>query len=116
MKIRNTTRQTILASRTELADTVFSRLQGLLGRNSLPEQHALIITQCRSIHMFFMRFAIDAVFVDRQHKVVGLVENLKPFQMSPYFFRASYVIELPVGTIRETRTSLHDTIEWVGEG
>ncbi|MCA9398623.1 MAG: DUF192 domain-containing protein, partial [Candidatus Omnitrophica bacterium] len=64
-----------------------------------------------SIHMFFMRFAIDAVFVDKNDHVVGLVENIKPWRLSPIFFKASYVIELPAGTIQETGTSKNDKIK-----
>jgi len=115
VKVINVTRQTTLADKAEVADTAWSRLQGLLGRDSLPARHALIITQCRSIHMFFMKFPIDAVFVDRKDRVIGLVENIKPFCMSPYFLWASYVIELPAGTIRQTQTALKDSINLVGK-
>ena len=101
----------MLAESAALADTAFSRLKGLLGRRGIAAHEAMIITHCRSIHMFFMKFAIDAVFVNKRGVVVGLVENIKPFRMSPYFFSSSYVIELPVGKIRETRTRAGDEIK-----
>ncbi|MEW5894861.1 MAG: DUF192 domain-containing protein [Candidatus Omnitrophota bacterium] len=110
MRIINQTRQTILAGTATVADTAFSRLKGLLGRESIGADEALIITQCRSIHMFFMKFAIDVIFVDRKHKVIGLVENIRPFQMSPYFWRTSYVIELPPEKIRKTGTRTGDVL------
>lgn len=111
MKIFNRTKKAFLAETAEKADTAFSRIKGLLGRKEISSGYALIITHCRSIHMFFMRFAIDAVFVDRKDQVIGLVENIQPFQMSPYFFRSSYVIELPPGLIRKTGTQKGDQLD-----
>ena len=110
MKIINYTKQTVLASDAILADTVFSRLKGLLGQAAINPGPAMIITQCRSIHMFFMKFSIDAVFVDKKNSVVGLVEGIRPFQMSPYFWRSSYVIEVPPGTIKQSQTEKGDRI------
>ncbi len=110
MKILNITQQTVLADAAQMADTALSRLKGLIGRVSISPGEAMVITHCRSIHMVFMRFAIDAVFVDRKNRVVGLVRHIKPFQISAYFWRSSYVIELPVGSIDRTCTSLGDTI------
>ncbi len=110
MKVINLTQNTLLSEKAEAADDFFSRLKGLLGRESLSAGEALIITRSRSIHMFFMKFSIDAVFVDKNKTVVGLVEGIKPFQMSPMFFKARDVIELPEGKIRETKTRLGDQI------
>jgi uncharacterized membrane protein (UPF0127 family) len=87
-------------------------MKGLLGSEEIVAGEALVITKCQSIHMFFMRFAIDAIFVDNQDRVVGLVENIKPFYLSPIFFRSKYVIELKAGTIAATKTSLQDQLEW----
>ncbi|MCK5580871.1 MAG: DUF192 domain-containing protein [Candidatus Omnitrophica bacterium] len=93
-----------------MADTAVSRLVGLLNRKHLPQEEALVITDCRSIHMFFMRFAIDVIFADKNKKVVGLVKNIKPFFMSPYFFRAYYAIEASSGVIELSKTQLGDSI------
>lgn len=84
---------------------------GLLNCKSLPEGEALIITKCNSIHMFFMRFAIDAVFVSKDNIVVGLVQNIKPFQLSRIYFKSSYVVELQSNTIPRVGVSLGDQIE-----
>lgn len=111
VSILNTTKNTVLARKGGIAGTFRSRMTGLLDRKSLLPGEALIITRCKSIHMFFMRFAIDAVFVDKDNSVVGLVERIKPFRLSPVFLRASYVIEVPLGTIVQTKTSVGDKIE-----
>jgi len=111
VRISNLSKNTVLANRAKLADTFFSRLIGLLNRNSLDQSEALVITRCQSIHMFFMRFAIDAVFVNANDEVVGFVEGIKPFRISPLFFQSSYCIELPVGTIQKSRISIGDSLK-----
>lgn len=87
---------------------------GLLTRTSLPHGEALVITRCQSIHMFFMRFAIDAIFVDKNNRAVGLCQRLKPFHLSPIYFQSSYVIELAEGSIAETKTAVGDQLQFVG--
>ena len=115
MPIINKTRNTIIAQDVVIADTALSRLKGLLGRDTLASREALVITQCRSIHMFFMRFAIDVIFVDKKNRVVGLVKRIKPFYMSPYFWRASAAIELHEGVIEFSHTQVGDEIQIQGE-
>jgi len=109
--IINTTKNTVIARKGAVADTFLARMTGLLNRRSLEKGEALVITRCQSIHMFFMRFAIDAIFVDQNNCVVGLVNNIKPFRLSRIFFGARYVIEIPVGTIVQTDTLLGDTVK-----
>lgn len=111
LSIRNATKNTVIAGQARVADTFLSRMVGLLNRRSLSPDEALIITRCQSIHMFFMRFAIDAIFVDRSNQVVGLVKGIKPFRLSPIFFKSSFVIELPQGSIVQSETSVGDKIE-----
>ena len=110
MRILNQSKHSLIAPQGAIADTVVSRLIGLLNRTSIRPEEALIITQCRQIHMFFMRFPIDAIFIDKKDRVVGLVRHIKPWRMSPYFFRASKVIELYPGTIEKSQTQTGDQI------
>ena len=110
MRIFNKTKNEVVALNAQLADTALSRLKGLLGRDGLGSGEALIITQCRSIHMFFMRFAIDVIFIDKKNRVVGTVKRIKPFLMSPYFWRATAAIELEEGVIEKTNTAVGDEI------
>ncbi len=110
MAIRNTSRNTILADRVTVADSPSTRMKGLLGRTHLPEGEALVISQCQSVHMMFMSFAIDVVFIDQQSQVVGLCRKLKPFAFSPIFWKSSCAIELPAGRIDQTQTCLGDKI------
>jgi len=113
LKIFNSTRNNTLAAKATLADTFASRMVGLLNRTHLAPGEALIITRCQQIHMFFMRFAIDAIFIDSTDHVVGLVENIKPGQLSKIFWKANRVIELPSRTIAQTTTSLGDHLQFL---
>ncbi len=56
---------------------------------------------------------IMAGFINKDNFVVGLVERIKPFQLSSIFFKASYAIEIAAGIIAETKTSVGDKIEWI---
>lgn len=114
MKITNVTKNTVIAENADVASTLWTRIKGLLGRTSLTPGEALIITKCRSIHMLFMKFAIDAIFVDRHHRVVHVTGNIRPFQLSAYVPRADFVIECAPGTIGTTKTALGDQLELSG--
>ncbi len=119
LRIENTTRGTVLAQRCGVADNIVSRIRGLLGRDGLAEGEGLLISPCPSIHMWGMKFALDAVFIDSEGVVVDLVEDLKP---GKYFVakpleeggvarKARDVIELPVGTIARTLTQRGDRVQ-----
>ena len=89
----------VLASRLSTAGNFVSRSVGLLGKSSLPEGEGLWIKRCNSIHTFFMRFPIDAVFVDEGLRVVSVYRELKPWRITRLHFKASSVFELPAGTL-----------------
>ena len=89
------TGQTV-AETVELAVTSASRRRGLLGRDSLDPGAALVIAPCNSIHTFFMRFAIDVVFVDRAGRVRKIVRAVRPWRMAAAMF-AYAVIEFGAG-------------------
>ena len=111
MKILNLTKNSVITKEARIADTMIGRMTGLLNKKFLRPDEALVITRCQSIHMFFMRFAIDVIFVDKNDRAVGLVKNIRPFRLSPIFFKASYAIELPVGGIENSHTEIGDQLE-----
>ncbi len=110
LKIVNLTRDTLLADRAELAIGLGQRLKGLLGRHTLDKGEGLVIRPCSSVHTFFMRFAIDVVFVDRASRVVKTIEDMQPFRASNPFLSALLTIELPAGTIHRTNTRVGDQL------
>ena len=113
MRIFNQTQRSILADNGRMADTFLLRLVGLLNRSQIIPGEALVIMPCHQIHMFFMRFPIDVVFLDKSDLVVGLVENIQPFAMSPMFRHSHRAIELPIGTIAQSRTCLGDAVQFL---
>ena len=104
MRLVNQTRGGVLAERVERAITVRERLRGLLGRAGMTEGEALVIEPCTSIHTFFMRFSIDAAFLDRAGRVVRAISNLRPWRATRIYPSAAMVVELPAGTLARTGT------------
>jgi uncharacterized protein len=82
------------------ADTVLTRMVGLLGRAGLAAGDGLVITPCSMIHTFFMRFPIDVLFADRAGRVVAVIDTLRPFRLVWGGWRARQAIELPAGALR----------------
>jgi uncharacterized protein len=87
-----------IAEKLDIADNFFLRFKGLLGRSSFEPGEGLMITKCRSVHMFFMRFAIDVLFCDSRNTIVAIKHVLRPWATSGVVWEADYVIELPAGT------------------
>lgn len=85
-----------VCERIEVANSMLSRMKGLLGRSSLEGGEGLLIYPCNSIHMFFMRFAIDAIFLSKDYKVLKIYKNLKPWRMG-FCLGAYAVLELGSG-------------------
>jgi uncharacterized membrane protein (UPF0127 family) len=79
-----------------VADRPWTRMRGLLGRSELPRGEGILLRPAGSIHMFFMRFPIDAVFLDREGTVVGVEADLKPWRTARRK-GAKSVLELPAG-------------------
>ncbi|HEY8679208.1 MAG TPA: DUF192 domain-containing protein [Candidatus Dormibacteraeota bacterium] len=92
---------TVVAEPLEVASNIWTRGMGLMGRARLPEKGGLLIHGCNGIHMMFMRFPIDAVFVDKRGTVIRGYERVRPWiGMVPLVWHADKVAELPAGAIR----------------
>src|SRR3954468_4030258 len=81
-----------------LADTHMTRLVGLLAYDRMDPGTALVLTPCNLVHTWFMKFAIDIVFIDRHGTVVRLARNVQPFRVAWGTWRAVTTIELPAGS------------------
>ena len=118
MNARNATRQQSLAEDVEVAGSVWARFKGLMLRPSLAAGRGLWLPGDNGIHMFFMRFAIDAVFLgkpdasaDGARRVVAAKRGLRPWTgMVPLVAAANGVLELPAGTIDATGTEVGDVV------
>ena len=80
-----------------VADSVWGRFIGLMGRSCLETGTGLLLEPCSSIHTFFMKFAIDAVYLDSSYKVLSIRKGMKPWRMDFPVFGAKAVLELPSG-------------------
>jgi uncharacterized membrane protein (UPF0127 family) len=87
---------TIVCTRCLLATSPWSRSKGLLGRAALDDGEGMLFRPAGSIHMFFMRFAIDAIFCDRGLVVVGVARDLKPWRIAARR-GAKVVVEVAAG-------------------
>jgi uncharacterized membrane protein (UPF0127 family) len=86
----------VVCERCVLADGPLSRLRGLMGRRGLPAGHGLLLRPSPSIHTCFMRFSIDAVFLDRELRVLSVRERLRTWRFAGQRGARS-VLELPAG-------------------
>ena len=85
----------ILGVRAEVARSFFERARGLIGRSSLAPGTGMLILRCNAIHTCFMRFAIDAIFLDRDGNVVKTVRNIPPWRLLVWGgFKADRVLEV----------------------
>jgi uncharacterized membrane protein (UPF0127 family) len=113
---RNQTRGTVLADEVEHARSLWARFMGLMGRRSIAPGHALWLPGTNGIHMFFMRFSIDAVFLSRPdndgaRRVLSTHRRVRPWiGIVPFIRGAHGVLELPVGAIDASGTVRGDTI------
>ena len=108
-RLRNTRGGIVLAERVELAADSASRKRGLLGRDHLDEGHALVIVPCAAVHTYFMRFAIDVLFVRRDGRVVKCAHGVRPWRIA-LALTAHAVIEMPAGALRRSGTSRGDRL------
>ena len=106
--VSNADRGTLLGDRIRVASSMADRTVGLLGTRSLEAGEGLWIERSPSIHMFFMRFAIDAVFVAADGRVTKVVENLKPWRVVWWARGARDCLELPVGAVAASGTQVGD--------
>lgn len=110
MTLLNVTRDVTLATDVRRAVSPWARMVGLLGRASLDQGEGLMITPCRAVHSWFMRFPIDVLFLDRDGLVVHLAADLRPYRWSWGGGSAQTAVELPAGTIAASGTGIGDHV------
>jgi uncharacterized protein len=115
MRATNQTRGTTLCARLENAGGLGGQSQGLLGRDRLEPDAGMLFETGRFtpfmwMHMFFMRFAIDIVFLDRNDRVLKINRELKPWRVSSMVFGARKALELSSGAADRSSTQAGDQI------
>jgi uncharacterized membrane protein (UPF0127 family) len=98
-----------VCERCVLADTALARMRGLLGRRELPSGEGILLRPASSVHMAFMRFAIDAVFLDRESRVVKVAADLQPWRLAGAR-GAKSVLEIPAGEAARRGVTVGDRL------
>jgi hypothetical protein len=109
MRVENVDRGTTVGDRIRRAHSMSERMVGLLRTPSLEPGDGLWIEHAASIHMFFMRFPIDAVFLDRELRVLRVATDLKPWRLASKR-GAKAVLELPAGRCERAGVSEGDQL------
>lgn len=100
----------VLLEDLEVASDLWSRTKGLLGRKSISLNEGLWILRCNAIHTFFMKFAIDVVFLDRKMTVRKIVKAVGPGRIILPVWRATSVIELSEGFLEKHPLKVGDKL------
>lgn len=94
-----------------IADTFLTRFAGLMFRKPLPAATGLFLAPCNSVHMCFMRFAIDVIYLDKDFKIIKVVQHLKPWISISMYRKAWAVLEMNAGEAEHCGLELGKRLE-----
>lgn len=94
----------IIVEKFHIAQTFWQRLFGLITYKTLPDNEGMILINSNGIHTLFMRFPIDVLYVNEYYQIIEVYRDVKPWKLLPIRKKAKYVIEIPAGTIANSRT------------
>jgi len=109
----NSTRGTVLGD-VRVAETMLTRIVGLLGERGLNPGDGLLIVPSQGVHTFGMLFPIDVAVLDGDWNVIGVRHAVRSFRVTRIFMKGAAVLELPAGTLKATSTTVGDVIEFSG--
>ncbi len=99
--IRKNTSETII-EKVKIANTIKDKTLGLMFKKEMSGYDGLLILNCNAIHTHFMRFNLDAVFLDKENKVVKIIRNIKPWRFTKFYWKANKVLESQAGSITDS--------------
>ncbi|HNU79774.1 MAG TPA: DUF192 domain-containing protein [Bacillota bacterium] len=106
----NETKKRIVVDEIKIARSFKERLMGLMFKSRISKNEGLLMLGCNSIHTCFMRFAIDVVFMDLNHRVIFIKEKVKPWRSSGFIKKAYMTLELPEGTVKNKNIAIGDIL------
>ncbi len=111
----NCTRQTLVVSELEVAETAWSRFKGLIGRSvmNFTKGSGLWIIPSEGIHTIGMSFPIDVAYLDHRYRVVHTYHRLPPFRIAKVKLKTRSILELPAGALAESRTETGDLLQFL---
>jgi len=101
----------LLFSNGQLVEGFFARAKGLLFRESIASDEAMIFERCKSVHTIGMMFSIDLIFLDEKKTVLKIVERLKPNRVAGCSY-ANYVIEAQSGSCSSRGILVNDKLQF----
>ena len=108
--VYNQTRECFLSLNVTAADTIFSRLRGLIGRLKLRSDEGIWVVPSRGVHTLGLLFPLDLIYLDEHYRVIHLVEYFPSFRIAPLKTQAESVLELPTHTIYSSQTQPGDEL------
>ena len=115
LRVVNTGRDCELGTRIGLADNWLARLRGMLARPEPIAGEGLLLTPCRSVHMYGMRFPLDIAILDANRAVVAAYRSLPPGSRTRWHRDAVHALELPAGTLESSGTAVGDVLAWAAQ-
>ena len=94
-----------------LADSFFKRFKGLMLASPLVDDEALFLTKTNSIHMFFMKYELDIIFLDKDNHIVEIINSIKRRRVTKIYSKAVSVVELKAGYLKSFDLSIGDLLE-----
>ena len=108
--VYNQTRECFLGLEVTPANTIFSRLKGLIGTTKLEADEGIWVVPSRGVHSLGLLFPLDLIYLDAQYRVIHVVEDFPSFRIAPLKIRADSVLELPTHTIYSSNTQTGDQL------
>ena len=112
LRVVNTRLNSELGTRIGLANGWLARLRGMLARPAPHPGEGLLLTPCRSVHMYGMRFSLDIAFLDQKGEVVATYPSLAPGSRTHWHRNAAHALELSTGALEESGTTVGDVLVW----
>jgi len=112
LRVVNTRQHQALGGSIGLANGWLTRLRGMLARPAPRPGEGLLLTPCRSVHMYGMRFPLDVAFLDAEGAVLASYPSLRPGTRTRWHRQAAHALELPAGTLEHTGTRIGDVLVW----
>jgi uncharacterized membrane protein (UPF0127 family) len=106
----------LLFAKVKLAKTFGTKLRGLMFYRELPAIDGLLFYSCNCVHMFWMRFPLDLIFLSRDRQVLKTVKALAPSRLGPFVKDAYYVLETKAGMADEKNIEIDDRVWWQSTG
>ena len=110
-RLKNQTlEEELLFDSVKTADNFFIRAFGLIFRKEPKPGEGLLFYKCNSIQTFWMRFAVDVIFLDKNNKILASITGLKPFRVTPFIKGADKALELAKSSIKNSELKLGDVL------